>query len=198
MQTLRQDCKHHQAETALTRCTDKTYSCSPTSDSFLPTNLAPHVCLAQLADCVDQLGISLGKHRCHRSARKGPYRGDRRKQGRTIPVIVTDRSQPRILHPLCMQTHDTVRPLTDKCDTVCAISYPIKKNYDCLDEIIPIVTSIINKSLSSGIVSQCFKHAQSRSVCVCTHFTTGPRCTQAAEPPSSYHPGVPTVTGSRV
>ena len=31
--------------------------------------------------------------------------------------------------------------------------------YDCLDEIIPIVTSIMNKSLSSGIVPQCFKHA---------------------------------------
>ena len=30
--------------------------------------------------------------------------------------------------------------------------------YDCLDEIIPIVTSIINKSLSSGVVSQCFKY----------------------------------------
>ena len=30
--------------------------------------------------------------------------------------------------------------------------------YDCLDEIIPIVTSIINKSLSFGIVPQCFKH----------------------------------------
>ena len=31
--------------------------------------------------------------------------------------------------------------------------------YDCLDRIIPIVTSVINKSLSSGIVPQCFKHA---------------------------------------
>ena len=31
--------------------------------------------------------------------------------------------------------------------------------YDCLDEIIPIVTSIINKSLSSGIVPQCFIRA---------------------------------------
>ena len=30
---------------------------------------------------------------------------------------------------------------------------------DCLDEIIPIVTSIMNKSLSSGIVPQSFKHA---------------------------------------
>ena len=31
--------------------------------------------------------------------------------------------------------------------------------YDCLNEIIPIVTSIINKSLASGIVPQCLKHA---------------------------------------
>ena len=30
---------------------------------------------------------------------------------------------------------------------------------DCLDEIIPIVTSIMNKSLSSGISPDCFKHA---------------------------------------
>ena len=31
--------------------------------------------------------------------------------------------------------------------------------YNCLDGIIPIVTSTMNKSLSSGIVPQCFKHA---------------------------------------
>ena len=36
---------------------------------------------------------------------------------------------------------------------------PTSVLYDCLDEIIPIVTSIINKSLSSGIVPDCFKHA---------------------------------------
>ena len=36
---------------------------------------------------------------------------------------------------------------------------PTSALYDCLDEIIPIVTSIMNKSLSSGIVPQCFKHA---------------------------------------
>ena len=36
---------------------------------------------------------------------------------------------------------------------------PTSVLYDCLDEIIPIVTSIMNKSLSSGIVPQCFKHA---------------------------------------
>ena len=35
---------------------------------------------------------------------------------------------------------------------------PTSVLYDCLDEIIPIVTSIMNKSLSSGIVPQCFKH----------------------------------------
>ena len=36
---------------------------------------------------------------------------------------------------------------------------PTSVLYDCLDEIIPIVTSIMNKSLSSGIVPHCFKHA---------------------------------------
>ena len=36
---------------------------------------------------------------------------------------------------------------------------PISVLSDCLDEIIPIVTSIMNKSLSSGIVPDCFKHA---------------------------------------
>ena len=36
---------------------------------------------------------------------------------------------------------------------------PTSVLYDCLDEIIPIVTSITNKSLSSGIVPYCFKHA---------------------------------------
>ena len=36
---------------------------------------------------------------------------------------------------------------------------PTSVLYDCLDEIIPIVISIMNKSLSSGIVPHCFKHA---------------------------------------
>ena len=49
--------------------------------------------------------------------------GGRRKQGRTIPVIVTDRSRPRTLHPLCTSTHDSVRPPTDQCSTVYEISY---------------------------------------------------------------------------
>ena len=31
--------------------------------------------------------------------------------------------------------------------------------FDCLDEITPIVTDIMNKSLLSGVVPQCFKHA---------------------------------------
>ena len=36
---------------------------------------------------------------------------------------------------------------------------PTSVLYDCSDELIPIVTSIINKSLSSGIVPHYFKHA---------------------------------------
>ena len=36
---------------------------------------------------------------------------------------------------------------------------PTSVLYDCLDKIIPIVTSIMDISLSSGIVTHCFKHA---------------------------------------
>ena len=36
---------------------------------------------------------------------------------------------------------------------------PTSVLYECLDEIIPILTSIMNKSLPSGIVPHCFKHA---------------------------------------
>ena len=36
---------------------------------------------------------------------------------------------------------------------------PTSVLYDCLDEIIPIVTSIMNKFLSSSIIPHCFKHA---------------------------------------
>ena len=38
-------------------------------------------------------------------------------------------------------------------------STPTSVLYDCLDKIIPIVISIMNKSLSSGIVPRRFKHA---------------------------------------
>ena len=31
--------------------------------------------------------------------------------------------------------------------------------HDCLEEITPIVTDIVNQSLSCGVVPQCFKHA---------------------------------------
>ena len=82
-----------------------------------------HVCSAQLSDRVDQLGISPGSHRRRRPGKKRPYRGGRRKQGWTIPIIVTDRSRPRTLYPLCTSTHDSVRPPTDKCSTACGISY---------------------------------------------------------------------------
>ena len=41
----------------------------------------------------------------------------------SVTDIVTDRSRPRILHPLCTSTHDTVRPHIDKCSTAYEISY---------------------------------------------------------------------------
>ena len=107
----------------LTSYADKLYSCFAISDGLLHTNLVGHVCSAQLSDRVDQLGISPGSHRRRRPWRKRPNRGSRRKQGWTIPVIVTDRSRPRTLHPLCTSTHDSVRPPTDKCSTAYGISY---------------------------------------------------------------------------
>ena len=36
---------------------------------------------------------------------------------------------------------------------------PVPILHDCLEEITPIVVDIINKSLSSGVVHSCFKHA---------------------------------------
>ena len=84
----------------LTRYADKLCSCFAISDGLLPTNLVGHVYSAQLSDRVDQLGTSPGCHRRRRPGRKRPYRGGRCKQDRTIPVIVTDRSRPRTLHPL--------------------------------------------------------------------------------------------------
>ena len=108
---------------SLTRYADKLCSYFAISDGLLPTNLVGHVCSAQLSDRVDQLGISPGSHRRRSPGRKCPYRDGRRKQGRTIPVIVTDRSRPRTLHPLCTSTHDSVRPPTDNCSTAYGISY---------------------------------------------------------------------------
>ena len=72
---------------------------------------------------LSDLGISPGGNPRRRPARKPPYRGGRRKRGRTIPVIVTDRSWPLILHPLCTSTHDSVRPPADKCRTAYGVSY---------------------------------------------------------------------------
>ena len=108
---------------SLTRYADKLCSCFVISDDLLPKNLVGHVCLAQLSDRVDQLGISPSSHRRRRPGRKRPYRGGLRQQGRTIPVIVTDRSRPRTLHPLCTSTHDSIRPPTDECSTAYEISY---------------------------------------------------------------------------
>ena len=79
------------------------------------------MCSAQLSDRVDQLGI--WQSSTSQAREETPYPGDRCKQGRTIPVIVTDRSRPRTLHPLCTSTHDTVRPPTDKCSAADRISH---------------------------------------------------------------------------
>ena len=58
---------------------------APPSGSLLRTNLLANMCLSQLAERVDKLGISPGSYRRSRPEKKRPYRGGRRKQGRTIP-----------------------------------------------------------------------------------------------------------------
>ena len=55
--------------------------------------------------------------------------------------------------------------------------------YDCLDEIIPIVPSIINESLSSGIVPQCFKHALVKPLS--KKVRLDPRCLKQYRPVSN-------------
>ena len=73
-----------------------------------------YVCSAQLAERVHQLGLAPGGRYCRRPARKRPYSGGRRKQGRTIPVIISDRpaSQPRTLRLLTTPTFDSTRRLS--------------------------------------------------------------------------------------
>ena len=79
-----------------------------TSDELLTLD-GQYVCSAQLADNVHQLSITPGGSYCCRPARKCPYRGGRRKQGRTISIIISDRpaSQPWTLHPLTAPTFDS-------------------------------------------------------------------------------------------
>ena len=88
-----------------------------TSDELLSFD-GQYVCSAQLAERIHQLGLAPGDHRCRRPARKRPYRGGRRKQGRTIPVIISDRpaSQPQTLRPLTTPTFDSAKRLSVECD----------------------------------------------------------------------------------
>ena len=99
-----------------------------------------YVCSAQLAECIHQLGLAPGDHCCHRPARKRPYRGGRRKQGRTIPVIISDRpaSQPRTLHPLTTPTFDSARRLSVECDAN-------SDNAICYSNLIKINTSLFTQ-----------------------------------------------------
>ena len=55
--------------------------------------------------------------------------------------------------------------------------------YDCLDKIIPMVTSIMNKPLSSGIVPQCFKHALVKPLL--QKVSLGPNCLKHYRPVSN-------------
>ena len=101
-----------------------------------------YVCSAQLAERVHQLGLAPGGHRCRRPARKRPYRGGRSKQGRTIPVIISERpaSQSRTLRPLTTPTFDSARRLSVECDTN-------SDNAICYSNLIKINTSLFTQKL---------------------------------------------------
>ena len=125
-------CQHHQA-----------YPCLRYTRDELLSFDGQYVCSAQLAERVHQLGLALGGHRCRRPTRKRPYRAGRHKQGRTIPVIISDRptSQPRTLRPLTTPTFDSARRLSFECDT----------NSDstiCYSNLIKIDTSLFTQELS--------------------------------------------------
>ena len=60
---------------------------------------------------------------------------------------------------------------------------PTSVLYDCLDEIIPIVTSVMKKSLSSGIVPDCFKHALVKPLL--KKASLDPNCLKHYQPVSS-------------
>ena len=113
-----------------------------TSDELLSFD-GQYVCSAQLAERIHQLGLAPGDQRCRRPARKRPYRGGRRKQGRTIPVIISDRptSQPRTLRPLTTPTSDSARRLSVECDTN-------SDNAICYSNLIKINTSLFTQELS--------------------------------------------------
>ena len=54
--------------------------------------------------------------------------------------------------------------------------------HDCLEEITPIVTDIVNKSLSCGVIPQCFKHALRLVKPLLKKAKLDPNC------PSNYRP----------
>ena len=101
------------------------YPCLLHTRDELLTLEGQYVCSALLSDRVHQLSIApAGRHR-RRPARKHPYHGGRRKQGRTIPIIVSDRpaSQPRTLCSFTIPTFNSTRRLSVECDTNSAICY---------------------------------------------------------------------------
>ena len=120
-------CQRHQAYLCLRYMSDQLLSFD-----------GQYVCSAQLAERVHQLGLTPGDHRCRRPARKRPYRGGRRKQGSTIPVIISDRPacQPRTLRPLTTPTSDSARRLSVECDTN-------SHNAICYSNLIKINTSLL-------------------------------------------------------
>ena len=123
-------CQHHKA-----------YPCLRyTRDELLSLD-GQYVCSTQLAERVHQFGLALGGRHCHRPARKSPYCGGRRKQGRTILIIISDRPayQPWTLRPLNTPTFNSARHLSVECDMNSAI---------CYSNLIKINTSSFTQELS--------------------------------------------------
>ena len=82
-------------------------------------------------------------------------------------------------------TNDCVKEVLQEIPKTCCdldpISTPILHN--CLEEIPPIVTDKVNKSLSCGVVPQCFKHALVKSLLKKTNFN--PNCLSNYRPVSN-------------
>ena len=99
-------------------------------------------CRSTDSTCVHHLCLAPGVRHCRRPARKRPYRGGRRKQGSTIPVIVSDRpaSQPQTLRPLTTPTFDSARRFSVACDTN-------SDNAICYSNLIKINTSPFTQEL---------------------------------------------------
>ena len=76
-----------------------------------------------------------------------------------LPSNISPESLPDKFNELFVHTIEEISSSFDPDRPIPTNPVEFGVLYNCLDGLIPIVTSIINKSLSSGIVPRCFKHA---------------------------------------